>query len=244
MPPNHVWFGCKKCHTFFPTLERGIQHLLYSAEHTSETIDLLDRYSDAYRDAAARTLISFNIHSDAEHDTAIAEAKHDALQQASGKRHIFQHSDTPPKRGRLDPAHIDVSPPRSHPRASTNAKQNSNRSQNVDNRSAVTNNVFNEPITVRVTVCPRATHAEDVFTFAFARGEHTTVEKLLQAVDESYRGRDGAAADLEALSSERFMMKLSKKNGAKIGGAVQGDRDVRDLSGVLGAGWFGEMEIG
>lgn len=103
-----------------------------------------------------------------------------------------------------------------------------------------------EPITVRVTVCPRPTHAEDVFTFAFARNKHNTVQKLLQAVDASYRDREGAGGevDLAALGSERLMMKLSKKNGAKIGGCVERDRDVLDLSKVLGGGWFGEMEIG
>lgn len=83
--------------------------------------------------------------------------------------------------------------------------------------------------------------------FAFARDRHTTVRKLLEAVDATYRerdGGDGGDVDLAALSEERLMMKLSKKNGAKIGGCVEGDRDVLDLSKVLGGGWFGEMEIG
>lgn len=103
-----------------------------------------------------------------------------------------------------------------------------------------------EPITVRVTVCPRPTHAEAVFTFPFARDKHTTIGALLQGVEASYRQRADAAAavDLAALGAERLMMKLSKKNGARIGGSVEGDGDVRDLSGVTGGGWFGEMEIG
>lgn len=104
---SHRWFGCMKCHTFFPTLERGIQHLIHSPLHTSETIDLIDKYSDAYRDAAARTLITFRIDTDSEREDAIAEAHLDALQQAAG-RHNFQPEDAPK---RLELA-VDVSTPR------------------------------------------------------------------------------------------------------------------------------------
>lgn len=71
------------------------------------------------------------------------------------------------------------------------------------------------------------------------------MQKLVQAVDASYRERKGAAGvDLAALRAERLIMKLAKKKGDQIGGAVGGDRDVWDLSSVLGGGWFGEMEIG
>lgn len=40
------------------------------------------------------------------------------------------------------------------------------------------------------------------------------------------------------------MMKLSGKSGAKVGGCVEGDGDVRDVSRVVGGGRVGEMEIG
>lgn len=110
-----VWFGCKKCHSFYPSLERGLQHLIHSPQHTSEVLDLVDRYRDDFRDAAARTLISFTIHTGDEHDAAIAEARIDALHQATGKRRILQpdcdpDSDPgPSKRGRLMNTDIDVS---------------------------------------------------------------------------------------------------------------------------------------
>lgn len=106
-----VWFGCKQCHSFYPSLERGLQHLIQSPQHTSEIFDLVDRYRDDFRDAAARTLISFTMHTDDEHDAAIADARIDALHQATGKRRILQPDSDPgpSKRDRLMNTDIDVS---------------------------------------------------------------------------------------------------------------------------------------
>lgn len=100
-PPKTVLFGCQKCHSFYPTLERGLQHLRHSPSHTSETLDLLDRYGSDYRAAAARTLISFTIHSEREHAAAIAQADLDVVQQS-----VVQHA---PRGG--DFTYTDVRPP-------------------------------------------------------------------------------------------------------------------------------------
>lgn len=100
------------------------------------------------------------------------------------------------------------------------------------------------PITVRVTVCPRPTHEADVFQFHFAREEHTTIEKLLSGVLAAYRRHSNRGVDLVALGAERLMMSLTKKNGTVVGGPVEEEGDLKDLSGVLGEGWFGLMEIG
>lgn len=120
---KHVWFACKKCHSFYPTLERGIQHLINSPQHTADTIDLINRYGDSYRDAAARMLSSFTFHTEPERDASIEQAKLAALDQATGarrNRHIISTDDDdddddqasgPCKRGRHDAAPGDVYTP-------------------------------------------------------------------------------------------------------------------------------------
>lgn len=100
--------------------------------------------------------------------------------------------------------------------------------------------MFLQPITVRVTLGQRAQHAAEDFTFVFARDKHTSIDALLRAVEDAYRGD----RDVAALGAERLMMKLLKKNGDAVGGRVVADSDVWDLSRVVGGGWVGLMEIG
>lgn len=101
--------------------------------------------------------------------------------------------------------------------------------------------VFTAPITVRVKLCSHTpARRAEVFKFAFSRDKHTTVQKLLHAVAESYREKRGE--DLGDLENRRLVMHLSKK-GVVVGGVLGADADVRGLGGVQGHGWFGQMKI-
>lgn len=258
--PPHVWFACKKCHTYYPTLDSGLAHLTSAPQHTTDIIDLLNRSGDDFRTAASRLLECFVFLSDTDRDRAIEQANHDALGLATGTRgnravHAESESESeddasgPSKRGRLD---REVRTPlRCTPAATDTSEQTPHHSQNPTTRPAIVTTPATSPISVRVTLSRRPTHAEAVFTFAFTRATHTTVAALLQGVSEAYHhrrrgggGGGGGGVDVAALGAERLMMKLSKRNGARIGGAVVGDCDVWDLSRVVGDGWFGQMEIG
>lgn len=100
--------------------------------------------------------------------------------------------------------------------------------------------MFAAPITVRVTLCSHTPPQRDVFTFPFARDQHTTVQKLLEAVATTYRQKRGADVDLD---QRRLLMYLSKKGMPAVGGGVGSDADMDGLSKVQGVGWFGVLII-
>lgn len=100
--------------------------------------------------------------------------------------------------------------------------------------------MFAAPITVRVSLCSHTPPQRDVFSFAFARDQHTTVQKLLEAVAATYREKRGADVDL---GRRTLSMYLSKKGVPAVGGDVESDADVDRLSKVQGVGWFGRLIV-
>lgn len=100
--------------------------------------------------------------------------------------------------------------------------------------------MFAAPITVRVTLCSPTPPQRDVFTFPFARDQHTTVRKLLEAVADTYREKRGAEVHLD---QRRLVMSLFKKGVRDVGGDVKCDKDMDGIRGVRGEGWFGVLVI-
>lgn len=100
--------------------------------------------------------------------------------------------------------------------------------------------VFTAPITVRVKLCSHGpAQGEEVFKFSFAREKHTSVQKLLDGVAAAYREMRGEEIEL---GDRRLVMHLSKK-GVVVGGVVGRDEDIKDIGGVQGEGWFGQMKF-
>lgn len=102
--------------------------------------------------------------------------------------------------------------------------QNSTCTKSVADSSDLIPTVFAGPIIVRCTFCTQSPGLDkDIFTFPFARDQHTTVKKLFDVVTTSYwHKRVKHVVDPQ---HRRMMLHLSKKGGLELGGPVFDNAD-------------------